>query len=86
MVLLKENGKKSALKFIVEKIPVFDNYDKARFYASAGENETAILLLQDLVAKKNLQTLKLTIEPSFESLKEESSYISLLNALKLNRH
>ena len=86
MVLLKENGKKSALKFIVEKIPVFDNYDKARFYASAGENEKAISLLQDLVATKNLQILKLAIEPSFESLKEESSYISLLNALKLNRH
>ena len=84
IVLLKDKGRSSALNFIVEKIPAFSNYDKAKFYAWAGENEKSILLLQTLVAERNIQVLKLAIEPAFKLLGDEPSYIALLKQLKLN--
>ncbi|MCJ8321952.1 MAG: winged helix-turn-helix domain-containing protein [Colwellia sp.] len=84
MVLLKEQGRSSALNFIVEKIPAFNNYDKAKFYAWAGENDKAILLLQTLVKGRNLEVLKLAIEPAFKSLSNEPAYIALVKQLKLN--
>jgi TolB-like protein/DNA-binding winged helix-turn-helix (wHTH) protein len=84
MALLKEKGRSSALNYVVEKIPAFNDYDKAKFYAWAGENEKAIVLLQTLVAERNLQVLKLAIEPSFKLLRDEPSYITLLNQLNLN--
>jgi len=84
IVLLKENGRSSALNFIVEKIPAFNNYDKAKLYAWAGENEKAISLLQTLVAERNLDVLKLAIEPAFKLLGDEPYYVALLKQLKLN--
>ena len=83
IILLKEKGRSSALNFIVEKIPDLNNYDKARFYAWAGDNEKAILLLQALVAKRNLDVLKLAIEPAFKLLGDEPGYVALLKQLKL---
>jgi hypothetical protein len=82
--LLKNKGRSSALNFIVEKIPSFNNYEKAKFYALAGENEKAILLLQNLVAERNIHVLKLAIEPSFKLLDEEPRFIALRKQLKLN--
>jgi TolB-like protein/DNA-binding winged helix-turn-helix (wHTH) protein len=84
IVLLKEQGRSSALYFIAEKIPALNNYDKAKFYAFAGEKEKAILLLQALLAERNLQVLKLAIEPAFKLLADEPDYIALLKKLKLN--
>jgi TolB-like protein/DNA-binding winged helix-turn-helix (wHTH) protein len=84
IVLLKEQGRSNALNFIVEKIPIFNNYDKAKFYAWAGENEKAILLLQTLVAERNLGVLRLAIEPAFKLLGDEPGYVALLKQLKLN--
>jgi TolB-like protein/DNA-binding winged helix-turn-helix (wHTH) protein len=84
MLLLKESGRSSALSFIVEKIPAFSRYEKAKFYAWAGDNEKAILLLQALVAERNIQVHKLAIEPAFKLLANDSEYIALINQLKLN--
>lgn len=81
--LLKDKGLNSALNFIVEKIPAFSDYDKAKLYAWAGENEKAIKLLQSLVAERNIQVLRLAIEPSFKLLSNEPDYIVLLKQLKL---
>lgn len=85
IVLLKNKGRTSALNFIVEKIPNFNNYNKAKFYAWAGENDKAILLLQTLIAERSLEVLRLAIEPAFKLLVDEPGYISLLNQLKLSR-
>jgi len=82
--LLKVEGRSSALNYIVEKIPTFNNYDKARFYAWAGETDKAILLLQNLVAIRDLAVLKLAVEPAFRLLENEPDYIALLKQLKLN--
>jgi len=84
ITLLKERGRSSALNFIVEKTSAFNIYDKAKIYAWAGEKEKAILLLQTLVTERNLQVLKLGIEPAFKLLSDEPSYIALLKQLKLN--
>ncbi|MCJ8321850.1 MAG: winged helix-turn-helix domain-containing protein [Colwellia sp.] len=84
IVLLKNKGRSSALNFIVEKPPTFNNYEKAKFYAWAGENKKSILLLQTLVAKRDLEVLKLVIEPAFKLLGDEPGYIALLKQLKLN--
>lgn len=84
IALLKKKGRSSALNFIAENIPAFNSYDRAKLYAWAGENEKAILLLQMLVAERNLQILKLGIEPAFKLLGDEPDYIALLKQLKLN--
>jgi TolB-like protein/DNA-binding winged helix-turn-helix (wHTH) protein len=84
IILLKEKGRSSALNFIVENIPTFNNYEKAKFYAWAGENEKAILLLQTLVAERDIEVFKLAIEPAFKLLGDESAYITLLKQLKLD--
>jgi len=84
IVLLKEKDRSHAFNFIVEKIPAFTNYDKARLYAWAGENEKAISLLQTLVTEGNLEMLKLAIEPAFKLLIDEPGYVALLKQLKLN--
>jgi TolB-like protein/DNA-binding winged helix-turn-helix (wHTH) protein len=82
--LLKGEGRSSALNYIVEKIPTFNNYDKSKFYAWAGENDKAISLLQTLVANRDLAVLKLAIEPAFKLLENEPDYTALLKQLKLN--
>ncbi|WP_282960318.1 winged helix-turn-helix domain-containing protein [Pseudoalteromonas sp. NEC-BIFX-2020_015] len=79
---LKDKGLRNALNFIVENTPAFNNYDRAKFYAWAGENKKAILLLKTLVAERNLQVLKLGIEPAFKLLTDEPDYIALLKQLK----
>jgi len=84
IVLLKDKGRSSALNFVVEKIPTFNEYEKAKLYAWAGENEKAILLLQSLVAEQDLEVLQLAIEPAFKLLGDEPGYIALLKKLKLN--
>lgn len=84
MVLLKQKGLSHALNFVIEKIPAFSRYDKAKLYAWAGENEKAILLLQTLVAEGNIQVLKLAVEPSFKLLADEPGYLALLKQLKLS--
>jgi len=84
IALLKDKGRSSALNFIVEKIPAVNNYEKAQLYAWAGESEKAILLLQTLVVERNIQTLRLAIEPAFKLLSNEPAYIALLKQLKLN--
>jgi hypothetical protein len=82
--LLEEKGRSSALNYIVEKNPIFNNYEKSKLYAWAGENDKAILLLQTLVANRDLAVLKLAIEPAFKLLAAEPGYIALLKQLKLN--
>jgi len=82
--LLQKKGRSSALNFIVEKIPALHDYDKAKFYAWAGENNKATSLLQKLVTKRHLDTLKLAIEPAFKTLANDPSYKALLKQLKLN--
>jgi len=81
--LLKNNDRKSALNLIVEKTTTFNNYEKAKIYAYAGETDKAILLLNTLVEARNLDVLKLAIEPSFKQLINEPSYAALLKKLKL---
>jgi len=82
--LLQEKGRSSALNFIVEQIPALNDYDKAKFYAWAGESDKAISLLQKLVTKRHLDILKIAIEPAFKPLANEPSYKDLLKQLKLN--
>lgn len=81
MRLLQETGKNKALTFIIEETPVFSSYDKAKLYAWAGENDKAILLLHTLVVKRNIEVLKLRIEPAFKLLSAEPDYIALLQQL-----
>ncbi len=83
MILLTEKGRSRALNFIIEKIPDFSHYDKAKLYAWAGEKEKAILLLQALVAERNIHVLKLAVEPAFKILSDDPRYIALLKKLKL---
>ncbi len=84
IALLKKKGLSSALNYIVEKPSAFSIYDKAKIYAWAGKKEKAILLLKTLVTERNLQVLKLGIEPAFKLLGNEPSYIALLKQLKIN--
>ncbi|RZQ51586.1 hypothetical protein C1E23_18695 [Pseudoalteromonas phenolica] len=86
ITILKNQGQKSALQFIIEKATTLSPYDKAKLYTFAGENEKAIVLLQTLVAQRNIHMLKLAIEPAFKLLNNEPDYVGLLNQLKLNSH
>jgi len=83
-VLLESKGRSRALSFIVERVQVFNDYDKAKLYALAGESEKAIKLLQSLATNRNIQVLKLAIEPSFKLLGNEPGFLVLLKQLNLN--
>lgn len=83
IVLLKDKGRSEALNFIVENASAINKYDKAKFYAWAGENDKAIRLLQALVAERNMQVVKLGIEPAFKLLHDAPEYMTLLKQLNL---
>jgi len=73
----------SCLRSLITELPDLSLYDQAELNAWAGEKRVAIDLLKQLVDKNALSVIKIAIEPSFYSLKNEPEFQALLTKLKL---
>jgi len=73
----------NCLRSLITELPDLSLYDQAELNAWAGEKRVAIDLLKQLVDKNALSIIKIAIEPSFSSLKNDAEFQELLAKLKL---
>lgn len=81
--MLNDGNIDDTLVFLARHLTNLSDYDKAELYAWAGLKRKATDILEQLVKQGDMKTLRIAIEPSFQSLSNEPRFHQLIQQLNL---